>query len=55
MKILIIGNEGYIGPLVVNRFKQMYDDCWIAGFDIGYFAHNITDQEFPERNIDVQF
>tara|TARA_Y100000741_G_C18240839_1_gene553612 strand:+ start:65 stop:1123 length:1059 start_codon:yes stop_codon:yes gene_type:complete len=55
MKILIIGNEGYVGPHVVNRFKQMYDDCWVAGFDIGYFAHNITEEEFPERKIDVQF
>lgn len=55
MKILIIGNEGYVGPHVVNRFKQMYDNYWVAGFDIGYFAHNISTQEFPERNIDVQF
>jgi len=55
MKILIIGNEGYVGPHVVNRFKQMYENCWVAGFDIGYFAHNITAHEFPERNIDVQY
>ena len=55
MKILIIGNEGYVGPHVVNRFKQMSDNCWVAGFDIGYFAHNITAHEFPECNIDVQY
>ena len=55
MKILIIGNEGYIGPVVVNRFKQQYDNNWVAGFDTGYFAHTITFQELPERNIDVQY
>lgn len=55
MKTLIIGNEGYIGPLVVNRIKQNHTHSWVAGFDIGYFAHTITAQEFPERNIDVQY
>jgi nucleoside-diphosphate-sugar epimerase len=55
MKTLIIGNEGYIGPHVVNRIKQYHSNSHIAGFDLGYFAHNITAQEFPELNIDVQF
>jgi len=55
MKTLIIGNEGYVGPHVVDRIKQYHSDCWVAGFDLGYFAHIITSQEFPERNIDVQF
>ena len=55
MKILVIGNEGYIGPLVIERFKKYYNDSWVAGFDIGYFTHSITDQVFPERNIDVQY
>jgi nucleoside-diphosphate-sugar epimerase len=55
MKTLIIGNEGYVGPHVVNRIKQYHSDCWVAGFDIGYFAHTITAQEFPELNIDVQY
>jgi len=55
MKTLIIGNEGYIGPHVVNRIKQYHSNSHVAGFDLGYFAHNITAQEFPERNIDVQY
>jgi nucleoside-diphosphate-sugar epimerase len=54
-KILIIGNEGYVGPLVVERFKKFYNHSWVAGFDIGYFTHIITDQVFPERGIDVQY
>ena len=55
MKILIIGNEGYIGPIVGYSIKQNHIHSWVAGFDIGYFAHTITAQEFPERNIDVQY
>ena len=55
MKTLIIGNEGYIGPLVVNRIKEYHIDSWVGGFDIGYFAHMITAQELPEKNIDVQY
>jgi nucleoside-diphosphate-sugar epimerase len=55
MKTLIIGNEGYIGPHVVNRIKQYYSNSYVAGFDLGYFAHNITAHVFPELKIDVQF
>ena len=55
MKILIIGNEGYIGPHVVNQIKQNNSNVRIFGFDIGYFAHAITYNEFPERNIDIQY
>tara|TARA_Y100001935_G_C17297960_1_gene507333 strand:+ start:1305 stop:2384 length:1080 start_codon:yes stop_codon:yes gene_type:complete len=53
LKVLIIGNEGYIGPHVVNRLKRNNDN-FVAGFDIGYFAHSITSFDFPEKNIDIQ-
>lgn len=55
MKTLIIGNGGYIGPILANHLKQNYIKSWIAGFDIGYFAHVITAHVFPERSIDVQY
>ena len=54
-RILIIGNEGYIGPVLTGHFRKSYSDIFIAGYDIGYFAHNITSQQFPECNIDVQY
>ena len=47
MKILIVGNEGYIGPLVIDRFKKYFSQDWIAGYDIGYFTHVITDHLLP--------
>ena len=55
MKILIIGNEGYIGPIVLKRFKENYPESYIAGFDIGYFSHVITEKSNPEKLIDVQY
>ena len=55
MKVLIIGNEGYIGPHIVDRIKNNNIQSHIAGFDIGYFAHTITANAFPERKIDIQY
>ena len=56
MKILIIGNEGYIGPLVANHLRKSHSDLFMAGFDMGYFAHLPSTQDwFPERYIDVHY
>ena len=32
-KILINGNMGYIGPIVVNHFSKKYPGIEIIGFD----------------------
>ncbi|MEP7165058.1 MAG: SDR family oxidoreductase [Ferruginibacter sp.] len=42
MKILIIGNLGYIGPMVAKHFRKEHPDSFIAGYDIGYFIQNYT-------------
>lgn len=42
MKILVIGNLGYIGPMVVKHFRKTHPGCFIAGYDIGYFIQNYT-------------
>lgn len=42
MKLLIIGNLGYIGPIVVKHFRQSYSDISVTGFDIGFFIQNYT-------------
>ena len=49
MKVLIIGNEGYIGPHIIAQIKKNTLKSYVAGFDIGYFAHTITSNAFPER------
>lgn len=42
MKVLIIGNLGYIGPMVAKHFRSAHPDCFLAGYDIGYFVQNNT-------------
>ena len=39
MKILITGNMGYLGPIVVDWLLGAYAEVEIIGFDMGYFAH----------------
>ncbi len=55
MKILIIGNLGYIGPVLVKHLKNINKDYILIGVDTGYFAHNqVTDDVFPDRGISQQ-
>lgn len=56
MKILITGNMGYVGPLVLRRLKESYPGAEIVGYDAGYFAHCLTGAErFPESRADLQY
>lgn len=56
MRILITGNMGYLGPVVVRRLRQSFPDATLIGFDMGYFAGCLTTPEvFPESWVDVQY
>ena len=56
MKILITGNMGYVGPSVVKQFRKAYADAVIIGYDIGYFASQLTCADFfPECRADIRF
>ncbi len=55
-KILINGNMGYIGPIVVNHFRKTHPGIKIIGFDTGFFAGCLVDPNvFPETGVDVQY
>lgn len=55
MKIIIVGNLGYIGPSVVNQLRETYPDGELIGYDIGYFAHCLTNANYiPEIKLDKQ-
>lgn len=47
MKILIVGNLGYVGPIVTKHFRSQYPGIYIAGYDIGYFIQNYTSNGVP--------
>ena len=49
MKILITGNLGYVGPLVVERLRSTYPNASLVGFDIGYFTHTLTTASFSQE------
>jgi nucleoside-diphosphate-sugar epimerase len=55
MRILITGNLGYVGPLVVRRLRGTRPDAELIGLDTGFFAHCLTRPgAYPERLLDQQ-
>lgn len=55
MKILIIGNMGYVGPAVVHELAIRHPTATLHGYDTAYFAHCLTGAEcLPERYIHKQ-
>lgn len=56
MKILILGNMGYVGSAVVRHLRARYPAATLHGFDNGYFAHCLTGaKSLPEHQLDQQF
>lgn len=55
MKIIITGNLGYVGPVVVKQLRSTYPNAELIGIDSGFFAHNLTDAaQFPEVRLNQQ-
>ena len=55
MEILVTGNMGYVGPLVLRRLRESYPGATLIGYDMGYFAHCLTGvPRFPETRADIQ-
>lgn len=55
MKILITGNMGYIGPVLVSHLRSVVPDAQIIGYDSGLFAHCLTTTgALPEVRCDRQ-
>jgi nucleoside-diphosphate-sugar epimerase len=55
MKILITGNLGYVGSELVKLLRKTYPQAELIGFDIGFFAKNLTNKDTaPEIYLDSQ-
>lgn len=55
MRILIAGNMGYVGPVLLAHLRKAFPDSEIHGLDSGFFAHCLSDASaLPERVADVQ-
>lgn len=56
MRILITGNMGYVGPVVVRTLSAVRPDAELVGFDAGYFAHGLTGAaSSPEALLAAQY
>ena len=56
MKLLITGNLGYVGPSVVKRLRMSHPQATLIGYDIGYFASQLTNEDLiPECYLDQQY
>jgi nucleoside-diphosphate-sugar epimerase len=56
MKLLIAGNMGYIGPVVVHHIRSLYPAVTIVGVDTGFFAGCLLDPlVFPESSVNLQY
>ena len=42
MKILITGNMGYVGSVLVRRLRESYPDAVLMGLDLGYFGNCLS-------------
>jgi nucleoside-diphosphate-sugar epimerase len=55
VRVLIVGNMGYVGPVVVGHLRQVMPQSTLIGYDLGLFAHCLTDTRgLPERLLDAQ-
>lgn len=57
MNILIIGNLGYVGPVVVEHLSKRNKDYNLFGYDLGFFIGNETARNnmLPETRLKAQF
>lgn len=56
VRILILGNMGYVGPAVVRHLRAQHRAAVIHGYDNSYFAHCLTGAKaLPEQLLDEQF
>ncbi|HDY75105.1 MAG TPA: SDR family NAD-dependent epimerase/dehydratase [Candidatus Marinimicrobia bacterium] len=56
MKILITGNMGYIGPVVMQHLRIAFPEASLIGFDTAYYGTSITTNTvLPERCLDAQY
>ncbi|MDR3165134.1 MAG: SDR family oxidoreductase [Synergistaceae bacterium] len=55
MNILITGNMGYVGSVLVREIKRRSPETRVTGLDNAYFAGCLIDRKSsPERYVDVQ-
>ena len=56
MKILVLGNLGYVGPALIRELAERHSSVTLHGLDNAYFSHCLTGATAaPERYLAVQY
>ncbi len=56
MRVLVTGNMGYVGSVLVRFLRRNAPDAELIGYDSGFFAHALTAPEtLPEVLLDRQY
>ena len=56
MRILITGNLGYVGSVLVGHLRSALPAARLVGFDSGFFAHCLTSRApLPEHRLERQY
>jgi nucleoside-diphosphate-sugar epimerase len=56
MRVVITGNMGYVGPMLVRHLRRTHPQAELIGYDSGWFAHCLSTngEPLPETQLDVQ-
>lgn len=55
MRILVTGNMGYVGPVLVRHLRESRPTAELIGYDTGFFGHSLTGSDrLPESRLDRQ-
>lgn len=55
LRLMITGNMGYVGPIVVRHLRRVFPAAVLVGLDSGLFAHCLTaTASLPETLLDEQ-
>ncbi|HKQ36254.1 MAG TPA: SDR family oxidoreductase [Nitrospiraceae bacterium] len=55
MKVLVVGNMGYVGPVLTQHLRRANPQASLIGFDAGFFAHCLMGSSpLPETHLDRQ-
>jgi nucleoside-diphosphate-sugar epimerase len=55
MRVLVVGNMGYVGSVLVQHLRNVMPHAELVGFDNAYFGHNLLPgATIPERLINRQ-
>jgi nucleoside-diphosphate-sugar epimerase len=56
MRIIVTGNMGYVGPIVIRHLRRRWPEAELIGFDSGFFSHCLSSKgRLPETLLTAQY